>query len=122
MAKMIGLAAMVRIISGVKAPFEESPKSTSAPLAASSRVRSGVSTAKRSLYLFIPSVRPWKMTPLVSHMSSFSLETPREMARLAQAIAAAPAPFTTIRTSPIFFPTNSRALIRAALAMMAVPC
>ena len=36
--------------------------------------------------------------------------------------AAAPAPLTTIFTAPIFFSANSKALINAALLMMAVPC
>ena len=44
------------------------------------------------------------------------------MYNLVQAIAAAPAPFTTIFTSSIFLSANSNALINAAAEMIAVPC
>jgi hypothetical protein len=39
-----------------------------------------------------------------------------------QAIAAAPAPDTATLTLPISFPTTFRALSKAALEMIAVPC
>ncbi len=49
---------MVATISLVTMPLTDTPVKTSAPTMASVRVRSSVSTAKRSLYSFIPSVRP----------------------------------------------------------------
>ncbi len=59
MAKITGSLAIDLTIAGVSAPLEETPKKTSASTMASSRVRAGSSVAKRSLYSFIPSVRPW---------------------------------------------------------------
>ena len=58
MAKITGLGAMLAIISGVKAPFADKPRSTSAPTTASARVRSSVSTAWALFHWFMPSVRP----------------------------------------------------------------
>ena len=58
MAKMIGFGAMEATISGVRAPFTESPKKTSAPFMASARVRASVSTACADFHWFMPAVRP----------------------------------------------------------------
>ena len=58
MAKMIGLAAIEAIISGVKAPLTDSPNSTSAPAIASASVRASVSVACAAFHWFMPSLRP----------------------------------------------------------------
>ncbi|MNJ77048.1 hypothetical protein D3C77_744600 [compost metagenome] len=58
-AKMIGFGAMERIISSVKAPFCDRPKTTSAPFMASVSVRLSVFTAWADFHWFMPSVRPW---------------------------------------------------------------
>ena len=58
MAKMIGLGAMEATISGVRAPFTERPKKTSAPFMASARVRASVSTAWADFHWFMPVGRP----------------------------------------------------------------
>ena len=50
---IIGFSAIVLTISGVKAPFTDSPRKTSAPLTASAKVRAAVSAAKDEL-LVIP--------------------------------------------------------------------
>ena len=52
----------------------------------------------------------------------FSFFTPVLLNKFEQAIAEAPAPFTTILTSSIFFLDISKALIKAAVVMIAVPC
>ena len=59
MAKMIGLAAMSVTISGVSAPFMESPKKTSAPFMTSASVRASVVAAWADFHWFMPSSRPW---------------------------------------------------------------
>ena len=93
----------------------------SAPVIASSRVLAEVSLTKRSfssvslsLVLFI--------TPLLSHIMMFSLRTPSLRYMSADAIAAAPAPFITMRTSSILLPAISIALRSAAEDIIAVPC
>ena len=62
------------------------------------------------------------MTPLLSHMIIFSFLTPELLNKLAQACAEAPAPLTTILTLSIFFFEISKALISAAVVIIAVPC
>ena len=112
---------MERTMSGVSTSATESPRNTSAPFSASSSVRMSRSVANRA---FMPS-RPGRsrlITPLLSHMTRLSGFTPSVMYILEQETAAAPAPFTTTRTSPIFFPATSSALSRAAAEIMAVPC
>ena len=53
---------------------------------------------------------------------TFSFFTPELLKRFVHAIAEAPAPLTTIFTSLIFLPEISRALIKAAVVIIAVPC
>ena len=65
---------------------------------------------------------PLNITPLLSHIIIFSFLTPVLLNKLAQACAEAPAPLTTIFTSVIFFFEISKALIKAAVVMIAVPC
>ena len=52
----------------------------------------------------------------------FSFGTPLLLNKLPQAIAAAPAPFTTIFIFQIDLPHISRALVKAAKVIIAVPC
>ena len=58
MAKMIGRGAIERIMSAVKAPLADSPKTASAPAMASARLRAGVSVACADFHWFMPSLRP----------------------------------------------------------------
>ncbi len=57
----------------------ETPMNASAPSRASATVRFFVSRAKRSLYSFMFSVRPFQMTPVRSTMRMFSSFTPYVM-------------------------------------------
>ena len=52
----------------------------------------------------------------------FSLLTPELLNKFAHAWADAPAPLITPLTSSIFFLEISKALIRAAVVIIAVPC
>ena len=61
-------------------------------------------------------------SPLLLYIKMFSTFTPNKTYRSVQAIAADPAPETTIFTSSAFFPAISRALIKAAEEIIAVPC
>ena len=62
------------------------------------------------------------MTPVLSTIVIFFWGTPVFLNKLAQAIAEAPAPLTTILTLSIFFLLMSKALISAAVVIIAVPC
>ena len=75
-------------------------------------------------YLFCSfrSVRALLITPLLSSMTMFSRRAPSDTYNLVQDTAEAPAPFTTIFTSSIFFPATCRAFTSPALEMIAVPC
>ena len=53
---------------------------------------------------------------------TFSFGTPEFLNNSVQAIADAPAPFTTIFISLIDFPLISKAFINAAVVIIAVPC
>ena len=55
-------------------------------------------------------------------MVMFSFKTPLFLNKLVQAIAEAPAPLTTTLISLIDLPLISRALIKAAVVIIAVPC
>jgi len=57
-AKMMGLGAILRIISLLTILPADTPRKASASTNASAKVRLSVSIARRSIYLFIPSVRP----------------------------------------------------------------
>ncbi len=94
-AKMIGCGAIEATISGVNAPLTERPNAMSAPSIASSRVRFEVATAWADFHWFMPSVRPWNTTPLVSHRITFSERKPSALTSSMQAMPAAPAPLTT---------------------------
>ena len=55
-------------------------------------------------------------------MVTLSFGTPEFLKSSVHAIADAPAPFTTILTSLIDFPEISKALIKPAVVIIAVPC
>ena len=121
MAKMIGSFAIFSTISGLSAPAAERPRNTSAPTKASARSRVSVSTACADFH-WSRSVRPLWMTPLRSHMMTWSWGTPIALINSVQAMAAAPAPFTTTRICFMSRPVSSTALISPAAVMIAVPC
>ncbi len=121
MAKTIGFLAIVLSIFGVRTSATDSPRKTSAPLIASSRVEIFLSVANSLLYLF-RSFLFLVITPLLSTMTTFSSFIPKETYSLVQDIAAAPAPLTTSLRSSIFFPASSVAFNKPAPVMMAVPC
>ena len=62
------------------------------------------------------------ITPLLSSITIFSFFAPKERYNLAHDIAAAPAPLTTIFTESISFSAISKAFIKAAAEIIAVPC
>ena len=100
----------------------DTPRKTSAPLIASARVRQGVSAAMRSFSAFIPSVRPFQTTPLLSVNRNFARSAPSVSNIDAHEIPAAPAPAMTILQSESRFPATSQAFRSAAPEMIAVPC
>ena len=63
---------MVLSISWVTAPLTETPINTSAPSNASANVLDFVFAACADFHWFMPSVRPWKITPFVSQTIQFS--------------------------------------------------
>ena len=64
----------------------------------------------------------FRITPLLSVITIFLSFAPNEIYRFVHAIAAAPAPETTIFTSSIFLLASSKAFKRAAAEIIAVPC
>ena len=108
-------------MSFVTTSFADRPKKTSAPFIASASVLNLVSVAWADLNWSTFSL-PLYITPNLSHIITFSFFTPESLNKFAQAIAEAPAPLTTILTSLIFFLKISKALINAAVVIIAVPC
>ena len=113
---------MLLTMAGVSAPATERPKKTSAPSMASASVRHLVATAWADFHWFMPWVRPLKTTPFESARMTLSLGTPSDLTSSTQAIAAAPAPLHTILQVLRSRLVRWRALIRPAVAMIAVPC
>ena len=99
----------------------ERPRNISASCKASIRLVMGrvVANARR---ISSKSSRSVRRMPFTSFMMMFSRFTPSSTYSFTQAMAAAPAPLTTILMSPMFFLTISKALSSAADEMMAVPC
>ena len=62
------------------------------------------------------------ITPLLSHITTFSFFAPNAKYKRVQEIAAAPAPFTTIFIFDISFSAISTAFFKAAAEIIAVPC
>ena len=120
-AKTIGCPAIDFTISGLTTfPFDN-PTKTSASFIASSRVVKSLSEANSNLCPVRLSLSE-RITPLLSHITTFSRRAPSETYNRVQEMAAAPAPFTTILTSSIFFSTSSNAFNKAAAEIIAVPC
>ncbi|MPM70581.1 hypothetical protein SDC9_117536 [bioreactor metagenome] len=120
-AKTIGFSFIVFTISLVSTPATDKPRNTSDPATASASVFIFLEVAK-GFFLSFRSVRCVLITPLESTITIFSSLAPSIMYSCVHELAAAPAPFTTIFTSSIFLPTSSRALIKPAEEIMAVPC
>ena len=97
------------------------PINTSDLTIASSSVFIFLFVAKSFFSLVRPSLE-LLMTPLLSVITILSSFAPKDIYNLVHAIAAAPAPETTILTSSIFLLTRSRAFKRAAADIIAVPC
>ena len=77
-ANTIGLSAMLRTISCVSTSATDKPRNTSAP----TRASSSVSTSRVVANLAFAAFRFWRrteMTPLLSHMITFSGFTPSAM-------------------------------------------
>ena len=116
-----GLPAIDRTMSASSTPAVETPRKTSAPTSASRSVVTGRSVANSRL-TELRSVRRVVTTPRLSHIVIWSRRAPSARNILAQAMAAAPAPLTTICASSMRFPLRCIALMSAAEAMIAVPC
>jgi hypothetical protein len=82
-------------------------------------VRASVLAAWADFHWFMPSVRPWKTTPLVSQRMTFSGGKPSDLTSSMQAMPAAPAPLQTSRALFMSRPVRCSALIEPAVAMMA---
>ena len=120
-AKTIGFFAIDKSISGVTIFPLDKPIKISALCIASSNVCRSLSVAN-SAFCVVRFPLSFRMTPLLSHMTTFSLCTPNFKYKRVQEIAAAPAPFTTIFTALISFSVISIAFFKAAAEIIAVPC
>jgi hypothetical protein len=121
-AKTIGRRAIDRTMSGVTRFGPETPRKTSASRIASASVRQAVSAATRCFSAFIPSLRPFHTTPLLSTKRNFARSAPSVSNICAHEMPAAPAPRMTMRQSARRLPTTSQAFSSAAPPMIAVPC
>ena len=109
------------IISFFKIPADDKPKKTSAFFNASFKFLSFVFFAYFCFHLFNPIL--FKLiTPLLSIIVRFCFFTPNFKNKSEQAIADAPAPFTTTLILEIFFLVICIELISAADVIIAVPC
>ena len=118
----MGFFAIVFTCSFFRAPFADNPRKTSAPFIASSSILNFVSFAYLDFHWSIPPDLPLYITPFLSNIIIFSLLTPEFLKSSVHAWADAPAPFTTTFISLIDLPLISRAFIKAAVVMIAVPC
>ena len=120
-AKTIGFSFMERTISTLNTSALESPRNTSAPRIASSKV----SISRSVINCFFDSfrsVRFWFITPRLSTITIFSFFAPNIMYNFVHELAEAPAPLTTIFTFSIFLPCISSAFNNPAPDIIAVPC
>ena len=117
-----GLSAISAIHSFLIVPGPDNPRKISAFRMASSIVTKGVSIAYIALFSSRVPARLVEITPFESQTMMFSFFIPKVMSKLRQAIAAAPAPEQTTRTSLKFLPTTFSPLIIAAPTIIAVPC
>ena len=98
------------------------PIKISEPSIASDKVFTEVLCVMNFCFSVVRLVLSTFIGPLLSNMIIFSFFKPRARYILAHEIAAAPAPQITILTSSIFFSASSRAFIKAAPEIIAVPC
>ena len=120
-AKTIGSLAIVKSIAGVTIFPVDKPIKISAFCIASSKVSKSLSVAN-SAFCEVRFSLSFLITPLLSHITTFSLFTPNFKYKRVQEIAAAPAPLTTIFTLLISFSVISMAFLSAAAEIIAVPC
>ena len=120
-ANTIGFFAILFIMSAFNTPPLLNPINTSASFMLSASV-TFFPLAINSFFSSSRSVRLSWISPLVSNTLKFSLFAPSDSYSFIQAIAAAPAPFTTNFALSIFFFCISKAFNKAAALMMAVPC
>jgi hypothetical protein len=121
MANTMGFFAIFFTISCVNTLPLLRPMNTSAP----SRLCSNVILLPAEMNSFFRSSRSLRLAcikPLLSNTKKFSRFAPSSSYNLIQAMAAAPAPFTTNLALSIFFFCSSSALSKAAALIMAVPC
>ena len=120
-AKTIGFSDMLKSISGVKTSAVERPKNKSQPFIASAKLIGSQSLAYLRCNSEIEGLS-FVNKPLLLNMYTFSGFIPKSTYKSAQAIAAEPAPETTILISSAFLSANSKALSKAAEEIIAVPC
>ena len=113
---------MLLTISLVTEPGTESPKNTSAPFRASSKVLALVSTVWPDFHWFILDCLPLYMTPSLSTKITFLFCAPIALSNSTHAIDAAPAPLLTKVVSFIFLLVKWSAFIIPAAVTIAVPC
>ena len=118
----MGFFAIDKSISLVIIFAIDKPIKTSEPSIASDKVLIEVLCVMNFCFSVVRLVLSIFIGPLLSNMIIFSFFKPRAKYILAHEIAAAPAPQITILTSSIFFSASSRALIKAAPEIIAVPC
>ena len=117
----MGFLAIDFNMSGVTILAMDKPIKTSASCMASSNVLRSKAVAN-SAFSGVKFSRSFRITPLLSVMTIFSLFAPKALYKRVQEMAAAPAPEMTMRTSSIFFSDNSKAFNKAAQEIIAVPC
>ena len=121
MAKTIGFFAIESSISGDTTFPIDKPINTSEFCMASSKVFKSLWVAN-SAFCEVKLSLSFLITPLLSHITTFSLFAPNFKYNLVQEMAAAPAPLTTIFTLEMSLPEMSIAFFRAAAEIIAVPC
>ena len=123
MAKTMASLAMRRHSPAVRQPGRETPIKTSAPSMASARPPLTWRGLVTSPSQFLWASALWQPLYRVPNWSTAMMSrAPAVISILMMAVPAAPGPFRTIWTSSIFLPTTRRALMRAAVTTMAVPC
>ena len=121
-AKTIGFSDIDLSISTLIISAFDNPIKTSAPFNASSKLLTFIFLVINSFFSFDKLSLLMLIGPLLSNMIILSFLTPNATYILAHEIAAAPAPQITILIFLMSFFASSRAFIRAAPEIIAVPC
>ena len=121
-AKTIGFSDIDLSISTLIISDFDNPIKTSAPFNASSKLLTFIFLVINSFFSFDKLSLLMLIGPLLSNMIILSFLTPNATYILAHEIAAAPAPQITILIFLMSFFASSRAFIRAAPEIIAVPC